>query len=153
MILYQERNGVEAIRVPTIAVIEGVALGGGLEMGLACGMWWLNDCFNAFECDVVKLFLYLFIFHGIGENALMGLPKTGVAIIPGAGGTQRLPRLVGKAIAKDIIFTGRKIDGKEALSMANYKALAIAQDINQKVKVAEKTMIIFLSEEVESSDT
>lgn len=83
----------EAVCVPTIAVIDGVALGGGLEMALACD---IRIC---------------------GENALMGLPETGLAIIPGAGGTQRLPRLVGKAIAKDIIFTGRKINGKEALSM------------------------------------
>ncbi|KAK7262159.1 hypothetical protein RJT34_29720 [Clitoria ternatea] len=113
----------EAVPVPTIAVIEGVALGGGLEMALACD---IRIC---------------------GEKALMGLPETGLAIIPGAGGTQRLPRLVGKAIAKDIIFTGRKVDGKEALSMGlvNYcvpsgeaysKALAIARDINQKGPVA-----------------
>ncbi|KAK2356317.1 putative enoyl-CoA hydratase 2, mitochondrial [Trifolium repens] len=113
----------EAIRVPTIAVIEGVALGGGLEMALACD---IRIC---------------------GTNALMGLPETGLAIIPGAGGTQRLPRLVGKAIAKDIIFTGRKINGIEALSMglvnycvdageAHSKALEIARDINQKGPVA-----------------
>ncbi|KAK7319352.1 hypothetical protein RJT34_04072 [Clitoria ternatea] len=113
----------EAVPVPTIAVIEGVALGGGLEMALACD---IRIC---------------------GEKALMGLPETGLAIIPGAGGTQRIPRLVGKAIAKDIIFTGRKVDGKEALSMGlvNYcvpsgeaysKALAIARDINQKGPVA-----------------
>ncbi|PNX92227.1 methylglutaconyl-CoA hydratase mitochondrial-like, partial [Trifolium pratense] len=111
----------EEIRVPTIAIIEGVALGGGLEMALACD---IRIC---------------------GANALMGLPETGLAIIPGAGGTQRLPRLVGKAIAKDIIFTGRKINGIEALSMglvnycvaageAHSKALEIARDINQKLR-------------------
>ncbi|KAL5064254.1 hypothetical protein RYX36_025991 [Vicia faba] len=109
----------EEIRVPTIAVIEGVALGGGLELALACD---IRIC---------------------GANSLMGLPETGLAIIPGAGGTQRLPRLVGKAIAKDIIFTGRKINAIEALSMglvnycvaageAHSKALEIARDINQK---------------------
>ncbi|OIW10343.1 hypothetical protein TanjilG_28094 [Lupinus angustifolius] len=113
----------EAVRVPTIAVIEGVALGGGLEMALACD---IRIC---------------------GEDALMGLPETGLAIIPGAGGTQRLPRLVGHSIAKDIIYTGRKINGKEALSigLVNYcvaageaylKALAMARDINQKGPVA-----------------
>ncbi|XP_073220161.1 probable enoyl-CoA hydratase 2, mitochondrial [Cicer arietinum] len=113
----------EAVHIPTIAVIEGVALGGGLEMALACD---LRIC---------------------GANALMGLPETGLAIIPGAGGTQRLPRLVGQATAKDIIFTGRKINGIEALSMGlvNYcvpageaysKALEIARDINQKGPVA-----------------
>ncbi|KAK7386269.1 hypothetical protein VNO78_26386 [Psophocarpus tetragonolobus] len=130
----------EVVRVPTIAVIEGVALGGGLEMALACD---IRIC---------------------GENALMGLPETGLAIIPGAGGTQRLPRLVGKAIAKDIIFTGRKIDGKEALSMGlvNYcvpageaysKALAIAQDINQKGPVATRMAKRAINEGVETDLT
>ncbi|KAJ1378435.1 Enoyl-CoA hydratase/isomerase [Sesbania bispinosa] len=127
----------KAVRVPTIAVIEGVALGGGLEMALACD---IRIC---------------------GENALMGLPETGLAIIPGAGGTQRLPRLVGKAIAKDIIFTGRKIDGKEALSMGlvNYcvpageaysKALAVARDINQKGPVAIRMAKKAINEGVET---
>ncbi|XP_027336335.1 probable enoyl-CoA hydratase 2, mitochondrial [Abrus precatorius] len=130
----------EAVCVPTIAVIEGVALGGGLEMALACD---IRIC---------------------GENALMGLPETGLAIIPGAGGTQRLPRLVGKAIAKDIIFTGRKIDGKEALSMGlvNYcvpadeaypKALAVARDINQKGPVAIRMAKRAINEGVETDLT
>ncbi|KAI9397798.1 hypothetical protein POPTR_003G080800v4 [Populus trichocarpa] len=79
----------KALRVPTIAVIEGVALGGGLEMALSCD---LRIC---------------------GEDAVLGLPETGLAIIPGAGGTQRLPRLVGKSLAKELIFTGRKIGGRE----------------------------------------
>ncbi|CAI0417632.1 unnamed protein product [Linum tenue] len=111
----------EALRVPTIAVIEGAALGGGLEMALACD---LRIC---------------------GENAVLGLPETGLAIIPGAGGTQRLPRLVGKAVAKELIFTGRRIEAKEAMSigLANYavpagearpKALEIAREINSKAR-------------------
>uniref|UniRef100_A0A2N9G3F7 Enoyl-CoA hydratase n=1 Tax=Fagus sylvatica TaxID=28930 RepID=A0A2N9G3F7_FAGSY len=113
----------EALRVPTIAVIEGAALGGGLEMALSCD---LRIC---------------------GEDAVLGLPETGLAIIPGAGGTQRLPRLVGKAIAKELIFTGRKIGGKDAMSMglvnycvpageAHVKALEIARHINQKGPIA-----------------
>ncbi|CAI8609545.1 unnamed protein product [Vicia faba] len=127
----------EEIRVPTIAVIEGVALGGGLEMALACD---IRIC---------------------GANALMGLPETGLAIIPGAGGTQRLPRLVGKAIAKDIIFTGRKINAIEALSMglvnycvaageAHSKALEIARDINQKGPVAIRMAKRAINEGVET---
>uniref|UniRef100_M1CHB0 Methylglutaconyl-CoA hydratase, mitochondrial n=1 Tax=Solanum tuberosum TaxID=4113 RepID=M1CHB0_SOLTU len=83
----------EALHIPTIAAIEGIALGGGLEMAMSCD---IRIC---------------------GEDAVMGLPETGLAIIPGAGGTQRLPRLVGKSIAKDIIFTGRKISGKDAGSI------------------------------------
>ncbi|KAL5723968.1 methylglutaconyl-CoA hydratase [Ranunculus cassubicifolius] len=115
----------KALRIPTIAVIEGAALGGGMEMALSCD---LRIC---------------------GEDAVFGLPETGLAIIPGAGGTQRLPRLVGKSNAKDLIFTGRKIDGKDAMSMglvnycvpaggAHFKALEIARDINQKGPLALK---------------
>ncbi|EYU43579.1 hypothetical protein ABFS82_03G014700 [Erythranthe guttata] len=113
----------EDLHIPTIAVIEGAALGGGLEMALSCD---LRIC---------------------GEDAVLGLPETGLAIIPGAGGTQRLPRLVGKSTAKELIFTGRKIGSKDALSMGlvNYcvpagearaKALHIARDINQKGPLA-----------------
>uniref|UniRef100_A0A2P2J7K6 Methylglutaconyl-CoA hydratase n=2 Tax=Rhizophora mucronata TaxID=61149 RepID=A0A2P2J7K6_RHIMU len=114
---------IEALHVPTIAIIEGAALGGGLEMALSCD---LRIC---------------------GEDALFCLPETGLAIIPGAGGTQRLPRLVGTSVAKELIFTGRKIGGREAVStgLVNYcvpageahlKALEIAQEINQKGPVA-----------------
>ncbi|TYH97472.1 hypothetical protein ES332_A12G245200v1 [Gossypium tomentosum] len=119
----KKMTAAEELQIPTIAVIEGAALGGGLEMALSCD---LRIC---------------------GENALLGLPETGLAIIPGAGGTQRLPRLVGKSIAKDIIFTGRRIGGKDAMSMGlvNYcvpageahpKALEIAREINQKGPIA-----------------
>ncbi|KAM5573050.1 hypothetical protein ABKV19_012872 [Rosa sericea] len=83
----------EVLPIPTIAVIEGAALGGGLEMALSCD---LRIC---------------------GEDAVLGLPETGLAIIPGAGGTQRLPRVVGRSIAKELILTGRKIGGREAMSM------------------------------------
>ncbi|KAL3817989.1 hypothetical protein ACJIZ3_003894 [Penstemon smallii] len=113
----------EKLQVPTVAVIEGAALGGGLEMALSCD---LRIC---------------------GEDALLGLPETGLAIIPGAGGTQRLPRLVGKSVAKELIFTGRKINGRDAFSMglvnycvpageAHVKALEIAREINQKGPLA-----------------
>ncbi|KAJ0769695.1 putative methylglutaconyl-CoA hydratase [Helianthus annuus] len=113
----------EALEIPTIAVIEGAALGGGLEMALSCD---LRIC---------------------GEDAKLALPETGLAVIPGAGGTQRLPRLVGKSIAKELIFTGRKISARDALSIGliNYctpageaysKALEVARDINQKGPVA-----------------
>ncbi|XP_024026877.1 probable enoyl-CoA hydratase 2, mitochondrial isoform X2 [Morus notabilis] len=113
----------KALGIPTIAVIEGAALGGGLEMALSCD---LRIC---------------------GEEAVLGLPETGLAIIPGAGGTQRLPRLVGKAKAKELIFTGRRISGMAALSIglvnycvpageAHQKALEIAREINEKGPIA-----------------
>ncbi|KAJ4957307.1 hypothetical protein NE237_014090 [Protea cynaroides] len=116
-------SSLQALHVPTIAVIEGAALGGGLEMALSCD---LRIC---------------------GEEAVFAMPETGLAIIPGAGGTQRLPRVVGRSVAKELIFTGRKINGRDAISMGlvNYcvpsggayqRALEIARDINQKGPLA-----------------
>jgi methylglutaconyl-CoA hydratase len=80
----------QTLPMPTIAVIEGAALGGGLEMALACD------------------------FRIAGGKALLGLPEVGLAIIPGAGGTQRLPRVVGVPKAKELIFTGQKVSAAEA---------------------------------------
>lgn len=77
--------------MPVIACVEGSALGGGLEIALTA--------------DIIIA----------GRNALFGLPETSLAIIPGAGGTQRLPRLIGTAQAKELIFTGKKIDSATAL--------------------------------------
>lgn len=116
-------TALDDLRIPTIAVMEGAALGGGLELCLACD---IRVC---------------------GEDAIMGFPETGHAIIPGAGGTARLPRLAGQAVAKDLIFTGRKITGKEALTLGivNYcipndevrsKALSVARILNQKGPIA-----------------
>ncbi len=74
----------------TIAAMAGSALGGGLELALAC------------DLRVASL------------TGRYGLPETGLGIIPGAGGTQRLPRLVGLGRAKEIILTGKTVDGAEA---------------------------------------
>lgn len=90
----------EALPMPTLAVIEGAALGGGLELALACDL------------------------RVAGAAARFGLPETTLAIIPGAGGTQRLPRLVGRTRAKDLIFTGRRIGAEEALAVALADRLA-----------------------------
>ncbi len=89
---------VEELRQPVIAAVNGFALGGGLELALA------SD---------IRLF---------ADHAKVGQTEVRLAIIPGAGGTQRLPRLVGKGKAKEMIFTGRRIDAQEALAMglANY---------------------------------
>lgn len=78
---------------PVIAAVNGLALGGGTELALAC--------------DV----------RFVAEHAQMGLTETTLAIIPGAGGTQRLPRLVGKGRAKELIFSGRKVQAPEALQL------------------------------------
>lgn len=71
--------------MPTFAVINGFALGGGLELAMACD------------------------FRVITQKAILGLPETGLAIIPGAGGTQRLSRLVGEMRAKEIIYMGQRL--------------------------------------------
>jgi enoyl-CoA hydratase/carnithine racemase len=76
--------------MPTIAAIEGNALGGGLELALCCDL------------------------RIASERAKLGLPEVRLAVIPGAGGTQRLPRVVGLARAKELILTGRVIDAAEA---------------------------------------
>jgi enoyl-CoA hydratase/carnithine racemase len=73
-----------------IAAVNGVALGGGTELALACD---------------IRL---------AAANASLGLTETRLAIIPGAGGTQRLPRLIGRGKAKELIFTGRRVDAPEA---------------------------------------
>lgn len=75
---------------PTIACVNGYAFGGGFELMLACD------------------------FRIAKEEAVMGLTETSWAIIPGAGGTQRLPRLIGEAKAKELIFTAKKLSANEA---------------------------------------
>jgi enoyl-CoA hydratase/carnithine racemase len=83
-------DDVESLPQPTIAVVNGFAFGGGMELLLACDL------------------------RVAIETAQFGLTETTLAIIPGAGGTQRLPRLIGRSRAKDLILTGRKIDCVEA---------------------------------------
>ena len=86
-------TSIEDLNKPVIAAINGVALGGGTELALAC------------DIRIASM------------NALMGLTETRLAIIPGAGGTQRLPRLIGRGKAKELIFTGRRVDAQEALQV------------------------------------
>ena len=86
-------TAVEQVRVPVIAAINGFAFGGGMELALACDL------------------------RIASSNVIMGLTETSLAIIPGAGGTQRLPRIVGIAKAKELIFTARRIDAKTALEI------------------------------------
>jgi enoyl-CoA hydratase/carnithine racemase len=84
---------VAAIPKPVVAAVTGYALGGGLELALAAD------------------------FRVAGENARLGQPEILLGVIPGAGGTQRLARLVGPAKAKDIVFTGRMVRAAEALAV------------------------------------
>lgn len=113
-------NQIESTPIPVIAAVDGFALGGGFEIALACDI------------------------RVASTNAKFGLVETKLAIIPGAGGTQRLPRIVGPSIAKELIFTGRIIDANMAKnygvlnhvvehddnsSAAFEKALQISQEI------------------------
>jgi enoyl-CoA hydratase/carnithine racemase len=91
--LQSSLNDVASIPKPVIAAITGYALGGGLELALCAD------------------------FRVLGESAKVGQPEIQLGIIPGAGGTQRLPRLIGPARAKDLVFTGRHVAAAEALAI------------------------------------
>lgn len=84
---------VERMPMPTIAALNGVAFGGGCELALACDL------------------------RVMAEQTQMGLTECALGIIPGAGGTQRLPRLVGPAVAKELIFTARRVGAADALRL------------------------------------
>ncbi len=82
---------IETLAIPVIGAINGYALGGGCELSMACD------------------------FRLCSENAIFGQPEVGLGVMAGFGGSQRLPRLVGPAMAKEILYTGGKIDAAEAL--------------------------------------
>lgn len=98
-------TAVARIPKPTIAAVVGYALGGGLELALACDL------------------------RVVSDNAKLGLPEILLGIIPGAGGTQRLPRLVGPARAKELIFTGRFVDANEALAIGLANEVVPADEV------------------------
>ncbi len=98
-------TSIEQLNKPVIAAVNGIALGGGTELALA------GDIRIA------------------SKNASMGLTETCLAIIPGAGGTQRLPRLVGKGKAKELMFTGRRVDAEEALRINLVNQICEAKDL------------------------
>jgi enoyl-CoA hydratase/carnithine racemase len=91
--LQNSLNTVARIGAPVVAAITGYALGGGLELALCAD------------------------FRVAGESAKVGQPEIQLGVIPGAGGTQRLPRLIGPSKAKDLIFTGRHVAADEALAI------------------------------------
>ncbi|CAF2157353.1 unnamed protein product [Rotaria magnacalcarata] len=116
-----------ALPVPTIAALDGLALGGGLELALACDI------------------------RIAANTAKVGLTETKLGIIPGAGGTQRLPRIIGASKAKELIYTGRILTGQQAyeillvnevvkqneqLNAAYLRSLEIAHEIVQQGPLA-----------------
>ena len=101
-------TSIEYLNKPVIAAINGVALGGGVELCLAC------------DIRIAAM------------NASMGLTETRLAIIPGGGGTQRLPRLIGRGKAKELIFTGRRVDAREALQIGLVNQICENEDLHDE---------------------
>jgi enoyl-CoA hydratase len=98
-------TAVARIPKPVVAAITGYALGGGCELALTAD------------------------FRVAGDNAKLGQPEIGLGIIPGAGGTQRLARLVGPAKAKDLVFTGRFVNADEALAIGLVDQVVAPDDV------------------------
>ncbi|MFL6241004.1 MAG: enoyl-CoA hydratase/isomerase family protein [Actinomycetes bacterium] len=98
-------TSVARIPKPTIAAVTGYALGGGCELALCCD------------------------FRVCGDNAKLGQPEILLGIIPGAGGTQRLPRLIGAARAKEIIYSGRFVEAEEALRIGLVDRVVAPDDV------------------------
>lgn len=107
-LIRENMNELEALPQPVIAAVNGVAFGGGTELALACDI------------------------RVASETAKFGLTETSLGIIPGAGGTQRLPRLVGKGRAKELIFTARQIDAEEAREIGLVEYIMPAESLLEK---------------------
>ncbi len=110
-------NALENLSKPVIAAVNGVALGGGLEFALACDI------------------------RIASPNARFGLTETSLGIIPGAGGTQRLPRLIGRGRAKEMIFAAEIIDAKTALEYGLINQIAPEGRLMEAaLEIAEKIL-------------
>ena len=92
---HKAMNRIESFPKPVVAAIHGVALGGGLEVALACHARVASD----------------------SKKTKLGLPESQLGLLPGAGGTQRLPRLIGVQAALDLMLTGKQVDAKKALKL------------------------------------
>ncbi|HDI60622.1 MAG TPA: enoyl-CoA hydratase/isomerase family protein [Desulfobacteraceae bacterium] len=106
----------QAMDIPVIAAVNGFALGGGTEMALACD------------------FIYA------SEKARFGLPEITLGIIPGFGGTQRLPRLIGANAAKELIFTGRMIGAEEAARLGIVNRVCPPEGLMEAVLETARTI-------------
>jgi enoyl-CoA hydratase len=114
----------EALPFPVIAAINGPALGGGCELSLACD------------------------FRVVGEHASFGFPEVSIGIMPGAGGTQRMTRIIGAAKTKEMVLLGKKLNGEEAYALGLATVLVPDDQVqDEAVKMAEqlKTMPAYAS--------
>lgn len=103
-------NHFEALAQPVIAAINGVAFGGGLELALACDI------------------------RMASSTAKLGLTETALGIIPGAGGTQRLPRLIGTGKAKELIYTARRLSAEDAYQYGIIEHIVEPQNLLEQAK-------------------
>jgi len=110
-------NKLQELTIPVIGAVNGFALGGGCEVVIACD------------------FIYA------SENAMFGLPEINLGIIPGFGGTQRLPRLIGKNRAKEMIFTGKMIPAAEAQAMGLVNKVCAQDQLMDEVLNVAKIIV------------
>src|SRR5467141_511867 len=110
------RSEMDRCSQPIIAAVRGFALGGGLEFALACDI------------------------RVAAEDSLLGLTEVNLAIIPGGGGTQRLPRLVGRGKALEMILTGARIDAREALRIGLVERVVPAGEVQSAAQALARTL-------------
>ena len=103
-------NKIENLRKPVIAAVNGFALGGGLELAMACHIRYAS------------------------ENAKLGLPEVTLGLIPGYGGTQRLPKLVGKGLANEMIFSAKMISASRAKEIGLVNEVFSLEELLSKTK-------------------
>lgn len=105
-------NSLDDLKMPTVALVDGVCLGGGLELSLACKKIFISD----------------------NPKTALGLPEVMLGVLPGFGGTYRLPKKVGLTTAMDMILTGRQIRGKNALKMGLADAMLPTERMQELAK-------------------
>jgi len=109
-------NKIENLSKPVIAAVNGFALGGGLELAMSCHIRYAS------------------------ENAKLGLPEVTLGLIPGYGGTQRLPKLVGKGIANEMIFSAKMITAQKAKEIGLVNEVFPIEELLEKTKELAKTI-------------
>jgi enoyl-CoA hydratase len=109
-------NKIENLSKPVIAAVNGFALGGGLELAMACHIRYAS------------------------ENAKLGLPEVTLGLIPGYGGTQRLPKLVGKGIANELIFSAKMISAQKAKEIGLVNEVYPIEELLNKTKELASTI-------------